>query len=64
MKREDIILLAVENTIHGLKFDEDGLINFANLIASAERDECVRIVDENIGFENYLSKIIQARGQE
>jgi len=33
MKHEDIIRLAIEHTIHGLKFDEDGLVRFANLVA-------------------------------
>jgi hypothetical protein len=39
MNREDIICLAIEHTIHGLKFDEDGLIRFAELVASAEREK-------------------------
>ena len=33
MNREDIIRLAIEHTIHGLKFDEEGLVCFANLVA-------------------------------
>jgi hypothetical protein len=37
MNREDIIRLAIEHTIHGLKFDEDGLVRFANLVAEYER---------------------------
>jgi len=32
MKHEDIIRLAIEHTIHGLKFDEEGLVRFANLV--------------------------------
>jgi hypothetical protein len=38
MKHEDIIRLAIEHTIHGLKFDEDGLVRFANLVAQRERE--------------------------
>ena len=38
MKHEDIIRLAIEHTIHGLKFDEDGLVRFANLVAQHERE--------------------------
>jgi hypothetical protein len=64
MNDEDIIKLAIEHTIHGLKFDEKGLLRFANLIVSAEREACAKIVDENIGFENYLSALIRERGQE
>ena len=41
----------------------DKLEKFANLVASAEREACAKIVDENLRFENYLSEIIRARGQ-
>ena len=37
MNREDIIRLAIKHTIHGLEFDEEGLIRFAELIAQHER---------------------------
>jgi hypothetical protein len=63
MTKENIIRLAIEHTINGLKFDEEGLLRFAKLIAEHEREECAKIVDENIGFENYLSEIIRAKGQ-
>ena len=43
MTKEDIIRMAIEHTVSGLKFDEDGLIRFANLVASAERDECKKL---------------------
>jgi len=46
MKNDEIILLAIENTIHGLKFDEEGLLRFAKLIASAEREECAKLCEE------------------
>jgi hypothetical protein len=39
------------------------LIHFAKLVAEHEREACAKIVDENIGFENYLSEIIRAKGQ-
>ena len=39
-------------------------IHFAMLVAEHEREECAKVVDENIGFENYLSEIIRAKGQE
>jgi len=63
MTKEDIIRLAIEHTINGLKFDEEGLLRFAKLVAEHEREACAKIVDENIGFENYLSEIIRAKGQ-
>jgi len=46
MTKDEIILLAIKNTIHGLKFDEDGLLRFAKLIASAEREECAKLCEE------------------
>jgi hypothetical protein len=42
--------LAIENTIHGLKFDEDGLIRFAKLIAEHERNEIIEILDASTGY--------------
>jgi hypothetical protein len=63
MTKDEIIRLAIEHTISGLKFDEDGLLRFAKLVAEHEREACAKIVDENIGFENYLSEIIRAKGQ-
>ena len=50
MNREDIIKLAIENTIHGLKFDENGLIRFAKLIAEHERNEIIEILDASTGY--------------
>jgi len=38
MNKEDIIKLAIEHTISGLKFDEDGLERFAKLVAEKERE--------------------------
>jgi hypothetical protein len=63
MTKDDIVKLAIEHTVSGLKFDEDGLVRFAKLVAEHEREACAKIVDENIGFENYLSEIIRSKGQ-
>ena len=57
MTKEEIIKLAIEHTISGLKFDEDGLLRFAKLVAEHEREACAEICD---GF--YLTWInIQGR---
>jgi len=45
MNREDIIRLAIEHTISGLKFDTDGLLRFADLVANAEREACADIAE-------------------
>jgi hypothetical protein len=69
MNNDDIILLAIQHTINGLKFNEDGLLRFAKLIAQNEREACVQIV-ENEAYQ-YASPVwafeivndIKARGQ-
>ena len=38
MNNDDIIKLAIEHTINGLKFNEDGLLRFAKLVAQHERE--------------------------
>ena len=68
MNNDDIILLAIEHTINGLKFNEDGLLRFAKLIAQHEREACVKAIEDQIGWdmddpESTAIKAIQARGQ-
>ena len=46
MTNEDIIKLAIAHTIHGLKFDEEGLVRFAKLIAEHEREECIKACEQ------------------
>jgi molybdopterin synthase catalytic subunit len=46
MNKEDIIKLAIEHTIHGLKFDEDGLVRFAKLVAQHEREGCIEACEQ------------------
>jgi DNA-binding GntR family transcriptional regulator len=67
MNKEEIIKLAIENTIHGLKFDEDGLERFAKLVAKHERESCAELCecshDYSKGNFNYHATLIRARGQ-
>jgi len=60
MNREDIIRLAIEHTINGLKFDEDGLVRFAQLVAQHEREACAKIAD--IAEPYKCADLIRARG--
>ena len=70
MTREDIIKLAIEHTVSSLKFDEDGILRFAKLVAQHEREACAVICDEfpdvgHIGKRlttNYHSYLIRNRG--
>jgi len=50
MTNDEIINLAIENTIHGLKFDEEGLLRFAKLVAQNEREECAELADMAVDF--------------
>ena len=43
MNNDDIIRLAIEHTINGLKFNEDGLLRFAKLVAQHEREACAEV---------------------
>jgi len=56
MTNDEIILLAIENTIHGLKFDEEGLLRFAKLIAQNERT-WVGLADEDIALIDWESLV-------
>ena len=50
MTKEDIIKLAIEHTISGLKFDEDGLIRFATLVAQQERERIAKEIEKMTVF--------------
>jgi hypothetical protein len=64
MNKEDIIKLAIEHTIHGLKFDEDGLVRFANLVAQHEREACAMVCEDSVEYAgDTLAEAIRARGQ-
>ena len=66
MTKEDIIRLAIEHTISGLKFDEEGLLRFAKLVAEHEREACAKVVDawsDWYGDTQIIAKAIRARGQ-
>ena len=45
MNKDDIVKLAIEHTVSGLKFDEDGLVRFAKLVAEHEREACAKIAE-------------------
>ena len=64
MTNEDIIRLAIEHTIHGLKFDEEGLVRFAKLITEHEREACAKVCEDSVEYAgDTLADAIRARGQ-
>ena len=64
MNNDDIILLAIQHTINGLKFNEDGLLRFAKLIAEHEREACAKVCEDSVEYAgDTLAQAIRARGQ-
>ena len=72
MNNDDIIRLAIEHTINGLKFNEDGLLRFAALVAQHEREACAKVADNFAMTSQYKTQrslaewcasSIRARGQ-
>ena len=71
MTKEEIIKLAIDHTVSGLKFDEDGLLLFAKLIAEHEREACAKLCEKQMEGKSIwiegsraCSIAIRARGQE
>jgi hypothetical protein len=65
MNNDDIIRLAIEHTINGLKFNEDGLLRFAKLVAQHEREKfcaALRQLHDSYSLASD-SNAIRARGQ-
>jgi len=73
MTKDDIVKLAIEHTVSGLKFDEDGLVRFAKLVAEHEREACAKVCetydqresfnDEDMAVADACADAIRARGQ-
>jgi hypothetical protein len=63
MTREDIIRMAQETGVTAERVRD--LVNFASLVASAEREACAKVCDEfNFGqAPQMIQKAIRARGQ-
>ena len=61
MNNDDIIRLAIEHTINGLKFNEDGLLRFAKLVAQHEREACAKLAEKTKA--PFTATAIRARGQ-
>jgi hypothetical protein len=45
MTQDEIIEMAIENTINGLTFNQDGLVRFAKMIAEKERKACANLLE-------------------
>jgi hypothetical protein len=72
MTQDEIIEMAIENTINGLNFNQEGLVRFANLVADKEREACAKVCEEYASANTSWTKaavkdcaaIIRARGEQ
>jgi hypothetical protein len=58
-----IIEMARKYTVGGLEFDVEGLEAFAELVAAAEREAILELVDSYAKNNTDLADAIRARGQ-
>jgi len=71
MTQDEIIEMAIKNTINGLNFNQEGLVRFANLVADKEREACAKVCEEYASANTSWTKaavkdcaaIIRARGE-
>jgi hypothetical protein len=65
MTQDEIIEMAIENTINGLNFNQEGLVRFANLVAAKEREACAKTLESisNAPDMQSYANAIRARGE-
>jgi hypothetical protein len=62
MNRKDIIRMAQETGVMAERVRD--LVNFASLVASAEREACAKVCDDHFGWTpRMIGETIRARGQ-
>ena len=62
MNREDIVRMAQETGVTAERVRD--LVNFAALVASAEREACAKVCEESVEYAgDTLAAAIRARGQ-
>ena len=62
MTREDIIRMAQETGVTAERVRD--LVNFAALVASAEREACAKVCEDSVEYAgDTLAEAIRARGQ-
>ena len=58
MTQDEIIEMAIENTINGLNFNQEGLVRFAHLVAAKEQDRCCAIVFAQCESDNVAQRTV------
>ena len=62
MNREDIVRMAQETGVTAERVRD--LVNFAALVASAEREACAKVCEDSVEYAgDTLAESIRARGQ-
>ena len=62
MNRKDIIRMAQETGVTAERVRD--LVNFAALVASAEREACAKVCEDSVEYAgDTLAEVIRARGQ-
>ena len=62
MNREDIVRMAQETGVTAERVRD--LVNFAALVASAEREACAKVCEDSVEYAgDTLAAAIRARGQ-
>ena len=62
MTREDIVRMAQETGVTAERVRD--LVNFAALVASAEREACAKVCEDSVEYAgDTLAEAIRARGQ-
>ena len=62
MNREDIVRMAQETGVTAERVRD--LVNFAALVASAEREACAKVCEDSVEYAgDTLAEAIRARGQ-
>ena len=68
MTQDEIIEMAIENTINGLTFNQDGLVRFAKMIAEKERKACANLLEttdlgglkDNPAMQSWVAEMLLA----
>ena len=63
MTQNEIIEMAIENTINGLNFNQEGLVRFANLVAAKKQERIIEVV-ERLGTWAHITEVVaEIRGE-
>ena len=63
MTQDEILEMAIENTINGLNFNQEGLVRFAHLVAAKKQERIIEVV-ERLGTWAHITEVVaEIRGE-